>query len=827
MKRIKPIAAFAVILLAGIRPAAAETPVHPNPYAVKYGYPYTRTFNEGKDRNRFAETGNAGLAYSRDGSVENKRVRELKRDDAVERYHDDVWYDKYRWLEDIDEIRPEYAKETSEDRRRINIGTRWENPDNKRVLKYLQTVQNEETEVNKWVEAQNAATDRYIKNIPYYGKLKQRIDSLFDYEYTDFESKKDVGDFKFARQPDGYYRLFRKDKNGKETVVVNERDLSADGSMKIVDRFLNPKGNYFAAFVREGSADSDRYYLYVWDTLTGRLAARIDRIVRGSESLAWEDDNTFYYIQNSGAYGWMHVMKHRMDKKELNDSIVIHGRNLDGMPSEIWLEDDNRYLVVENYYSTLNSLLNYKDLKTGRLIRLHNLAKLNRAKRWDAFTGYKAAKYVYQKDGQVYFITTENSEWGEIVKTDLKHPSKREVIVPAVKGKLLDEAVYQNGHFLLKYKYGGTQQAVLADKNGKILKDLTPAQGGVISDLYSYETETGGSDKHEEGTRDDSDRNYFSFRYEDLVTPRTVYKYSLEEDKIFSVKRRDGILFDSAKYETRYTFYTSKDGTRVPIVIGHKKGLKLDGSNPTILYGYGGFGASENAYFNASNAVWLEHGGVYAIAFLRGGSEYGEAWHLAGKQLNKMNVFDDLAAAADFLKKEGYTSKRYLGLAGASNGGLLVAASMTLHPEMAQVAIPQVGVLDMLRHDKSYRYDGWINEYGMAEDSKAMYEKLKSYSPYHNVKDGVCYPATLVMTSKRDDRVTPSHSYKFAALLQEKQACDRPMFLHTAQKHGHSPNTRAEQKTNFLYSTLFYLHEMGIKELPPIVPRLTHVDTGM
>lgn len=803
-------------------PAAAETA---NPQAAAnvrhYGYPDTRVFTEGLNRNDFGETGDAGIRDDGRGNA-LLSVGYLKRDDGVERYHGDVWNDRYRWLEEVDEIDPEYAKETDADRKRNLVGTWAENPEHRRVRAFYEKVpQPQSSEVNNWVNAQTAATERYLRAIPYYAQVKQNIDNLLNYEYLDFEKKTDDATLRYVRHPDGYYRLTKTAADGQTRVLLNERSLSADGNTKIHKHFLSKNGRYFAYVVQEGNSDSDRLWLHVLDTETGKPAAGpIRGIDRNSASVAWRDDNSFYYLQRNG---WIDVMLHRLDKKQFQDEMVLRGRTVGTSLKAVWLGHDKRYLVLEGVWGG-NDMLFLKDLQSGRLMRVHNQHVMDKMKKRESFTKHIGAKFVHFEGDDIYFITQDNHANGEIMKLDLRHTGKKpERMVAALPDKRLVSAAYQNGRFLLHYTADGQHSVFLADGSGKILKDLTPAQGGFIDEVSSVE-----KGKEKEGNNagkpeEESSRNHFSFRFENSITPRTIHKYSVEDGNFFEVKRKDTILFDPEQYETHHVFYTSKDGTRVPMNISHKKGLKLDGSNPTILYGYGGFGLSADVYFRPNRAAWLEHGGVFAVAFLRGGDEYGEAWHQAGKKLNKHNVFDDFAAAGEYLIDKGYTSKDRLGISGSSNGGLLVGASMVLRPDLFRVAIPEVGVLDMLRHDKNYKTDYWVDEYGIAEDSKAMYKVLKSYSPYHNVKNGVCYPSTMVMTSKRDDRVTPAHSYKFAAMLQERQGCDRPTFLYAAETQGHGPNTREDQKRNWLYTTLFHLHEMGVKELPPVPPHLPQV----
>ncbi|MBL4856350.1 MAG: S9 family peptidase, partial [Idiomarina sp.] len=310
----------------------------------------------------------------------------------------------------------------------------------------------------------------------------------------------------------------------------------------------------------------------------------------------------------------------------------------------------------------------------------------------------------------------------------------------------------------------------------------------------------------------EADELYYTFT--NYSTPSTIYKFDPDQGGS-EVYAESGADFDSANYESKQVFYTSKDGTEVPMIITYKKGTKLDGSNPTILYGYGGFNISLTPSFSIANAAWLEMGGVYAVANLRGGGEYGKDWHKAGTKMQKQNVFDDFIAAAEYLIEKDYTSPERLAIRGGSNGGLLVGAVMTQRPELFAVALPAVGVLDMLRYHTFTAGAGWAYDYGTANDSKEMFEYLLGYSPVHNVEEGVAYPATLITTGDHDDRVVPAHSFKFAAELQDKAGGENPQLIRIETNAGHGAGTPVS-KTIEQYSDIFgfTLYHMGFEELP-------------
>ena len=314
------------------------------------------------------------------------------------------------------------------------------------------------------------------------------------------------------------------------------------------------------------------------------------------------------------------------------------------------------------------------------------------------------------------------------------------------------------------------------------------------------------------GSKKEETELYYSFS--NYKSPGSTYKYDIESG-VSELFIKPAIDFNADAFESKQVFYTSKDGTKVPMIITHKKGLKLDGKNPTMLYAYGGFNVSLTPSFSIANAVWLEQGGIYAVPNLRGGGEYGKAWHDAGTQLKKQNVFDDFIAAAEYLIAQKYTSSDFLAVRGVSNGGLLIGATMTQRPDLMKVALPAVGVMDMLRYHTFTAGAGWAYDYGTAEDSKEMFEYLKGYSPVHNVKKGVSYPATLVTTGDHDDRVVPAHSFKFAAELQEKQAGIAPTLIRIETDGGHGAGTPVSKTIEQYADTFgFTLYNMGYDELP-------------
>jgi len=384
-----------------------------------------------------------------------------------------------------------------------------------------------------------------------------------------------------------------------------------------------------------------------------------------------------------------------------------------------------------------------------------------------------------------------------VVTVDAANPSPEnwEDFIPETENVLSPST--GGGYFFAEYMVDAVSEVKQYDYSGELVREVElPGIGSA-----------GGF-----GTKKENEELYYSFT--NYVTPGTIYKYNIEEGTS-EVYNKPNIKFNPEDYESKQVFYTSKDGTKIPMIITHKKGLELDGKNPTMLYGYGGFNVSLTPSFSTANAIWMEQGGVYAVPNLRGGGEYGKEWHDAGIKLKKQNVFDDFIAAAEYLIEENYTSSDYLAIRGGSNGGLLVGATMTQRPDLMKVALPAVGVMDMLRYHTFTAGAGWAYDYGTSQDSKEMFEYLHNYSPVHNIEEGTEYPATLVTTGDHDDRVVPAHSFKFAAELQEKHAGEEPVLIRIETKAGHG----AGKPTKMIieeYADIFgfTLYNMGFDVLP-------------
>lgn len=804
---------------------------------TQHQYPATRVQTDKQDIFRSGEFGRPDALVGdglqgRNLSLRNERARP---DDGIESYFGEKLVDKYRWLEEVDLISPEYQQETSSDRQRNFLGTRLEDErpngqlDNRSFVS-LQKVDktSQKSEVTAWVDAQQQTTMAHLNAIPSLPVIGQNVASLYDFEHTIRKVKTDkVGEIHLFRGTDGYERVVRTDLDGNKHELWRETDLEWGLRNATGDFYVSKDGSYFVLLLSTGGADSDRVSMHLFDSITGKelfkpklVGSQIDSEFLG---VLWLDDDTFLYNTRQSPTG---LYRHDVGVKRLNDPIEVRNNDIGVYASSTpWLTGkDDRYLIIPSTFMLLNDVFTIKDLKTNKLYRMYDKRLMDKKRDYSTF--FILSKFVHLDDetGDVWLVSGENDEQrGEIIKTNLHNPKKREVVVPANPNyDHIHEAVYHkegNGYFAITYKKDGQSRLVITDTKGTILRDITPSEVSQIDNLFSHIAgETSASNKA--ASTQDSDANkdesYISFRFQNFGTPRTVYKYSLDKGEFIDVRRRDLYPFDHNAYESKLVKYKSKDGTEVPMSITYKKGTVLNGKNPTMLLGYGGFSVSLDSTFGLRSASWLEHGGVYAHAHLRGGSEHGETWHAQGKLLNKMNVFDDFESAADYLNQAGYASPEYLMISGGSNGGLLVGAAMTLTPHKYRVAIPAVGVLDMMRHDQKYYKGRWDGEYGSVYDGKAMYNLLKSYSPYHNVKAGVCYPATLVTTAKRDDRVLPFHSYKFAAALQERQGCNNPTYLFVDEVQGHGQRTPRQRKEYAALTAAFTLDQMGITNIPVI-----------
>ncbi|MFY7730936.1 MAG: prolyl oligopeptidase family serine peptidase [Flavobacterium sp.] len=623
-------------------------------------------------------------------------------------------------------------------------------------------------ETAAWVKAENEVTNAYLAQIPFRDVIKKRLEELWNYERISAPFTE--GAYTYYYKNNGLQNqsiLYRKGKDGKEEVFLDPNGFSKDGTTSLSSVRFNKKGNLVAYMISEGGSDWGK--IIIIDAATKKQLGAIENVK--FSGIAWKGNDGFYYSTYDKPEGSLLSAKtdqhklyfHKLGTPQKEDT-VIFGNDQKNRYVSGYLTEDERYLIISAANSTYGNKLYVKDLSIadGKIVTIVD--------------NYDSSSQVLDNKGATLYIST-----------DYKAPNNRLVIVDAVAPQqsnwkdLIAEtdnvlSVTDGGGYLFAfYMKDAVSQVKQLDYNGKLVREIT---------LPGLGTASGFGGKKSEKTL------YYSFT--NYTTPGNIYAFDPKTGKSV-VYQKPKVGFNSEDYTSEQVFYTSKDGTKIPMIITYKKGLKRDGKNPTILYGYGGFNVSLTPAFSIANAVWLENGGIYAVPNLRGGGEYGRKWHDAGTKMQKQNVFDDFIAAAEYLIKNNYTSSSYLAIRGGSNGGLLVGACMTQRPELFKVALPAVGVMDMLRYHKFTAGAGWAYDYGTADDNKEMFEYLKGYSPVQSLKKGVHYPATLVTTGDHDDRVVPAHSFKFAATLQECQAGNAPVLIRIETNAGHGAGKSTAQ----------------------------------
>jgi len=654
--------------------------------------------------------------------------------------------------------------------------------------RWLEDDMSEETAA--WVKAQNEVTFGYLDQIPFRKQIKERLEKVWNYERISAPFKE--GDYTYFFKNNGLQNqsvLYRKDTDGKEEVFLDPNTFSEDGTTSLSGLEFSKDG--FIVAYSTSDAGSDWNKIHIMDAFTKEKLEEPILDVKFS-GIGWYGNEGFYYSSYDKPKGSELSAKtdqhklyyHKLGTPQSEDKVVF-GLNEKRRYVGAGVTEDGSYLVITAANSTSGNELYIKDLKTpkSKIITVVN--------------NFDSDNYVLDNEGSKLFIVTNlNAPNKKLVTADFSKPTPENWVdfIPETENVLSPST--GAGFIFANYMKDAVSVVNQYDYSGKLIRNMQlPGVGSA-----------GGFG----GKKKDMDL-YFSFT--NYVTPNTIYALNPKtgESKEY---QKPKVEFKPEDYESKQVFYTSKDGTKVPMIITYKKGIKLDGKNPTMLYGYGGFNVSLTPSFSTANIIWLENGGVYAVPNLRGGGEYGKKWHDAGTQLKKQNVFDDFIAAAEYLISEKYTSSDYLAIRGGSNGGLLVGAVMTQRPELMKVALPAVGVLDMLRYHTFTAGAGWAYDYGTANDSKEMFDYLKGYSPVHNVKKGTSYPATLVTTGDHDDRVVPAHSFKFAAELQEKHEGTNPVLIRIDVNAGHGAgkpiSKTIEEQADIFAFTLF---NMGVKKL--------------
>ncbi|WP_245916253.1 prolyl oligopeptidase family serine peptidase, partial [Aureicoccus marinus] len=639
----------------------------------------------------------------------------------------------------------------------------------------------------------NGVTFGFLDNIPFREQLKGRLEKLWNYEKIGSPFKR--GDYTYFAKNDGLqnqYVYYRQKGGGEPEVFLDPNTFSEDGTTSLAGLSFTEDGSMAAYSISEGGSDWRKVIVIETENLTRVQDTLVDVKFSG---ISWRGKEGFYYSSYDKPEGSELSAKtdqhklyfHKLGTDQKEDQVIFGGtesekhRYVGGYVSE-----DDRYLFISASVATSGNKLFMKDLKSknSSLVTIQG--------------DDEADTYVLDNEGsRLFLVTNRNAPNKKIVSVDASNPGVDNWVDFVRETEHVLTAGSGGGYFFTKYMVDAISKVYQYDMDGNKVRDIELPGVGTAS-----------------GFGGEKDEKEFYFSFTNYNTPGSTYKYNVETGD-YEQYWKPEIDFNPEDYTSTQVFYTSKDGTKVPMIITHKKGLELNGKNPTILYGYGGFNISLQPSFSIANAVWMEQGGVYAVPNLRGGGEYGKKWHDAGTKMQKQNVFDDFIAAAEYLIENNYTSSDYLAIRGGSNGGLLVGATMTQRPDLMKVALPAVGVLDMLRYHTFTAGAGWAYDYGTSEDSPEMFEYLKGYSPVHNVKEGVEYPATLVTTGDHDDRVVPAHSFKFAAQLQAKQAGANPTLIRIETDAGHGAGTPVS-KTIEQYSDIFgfTLFNMGFEELP-------------
>ncbi|WP_017718661.1 prolyl oligopeptidase family serine peptidase [Kamptonema formosum] len=681
---------------------------------------------------------------------------QTRKAEQVDDYHGTTVSDPYRWLEDLDS-----------------------------------------DETKAWVEAENQVTFTYLNEIPAREKIKQRLTKLWDYEKYSIPYKK--GNRYFYYKNDGLqnqsvlYTLTSLD--GEPRVLLDPNTLSEDGTVALSSVAITEDGKWMAYGLSTSGSDWQEWK--VRDVETGTdLSDRLKWIKFSGASWTLDGEGFFYSrydepnektkLEDVNYY--QKLFYHRLGTPQSEDALIYHRPDEKEWGFSGDVTEDGKYLIITVWRGTEpKNLVFYKDLTDPNAPVLELISEFE-------------AKYsCIDNDGSLFWFQTDlDAPRGRVIAIDTNNPSREnwQEIIPEA-DEVLEGAGLLNNQFVTDYLKDARSQIKIFNLDGSFVREVElpgiGSAGGFGGKRYDTET-------------------FYSFT--GYTAPSTIYRYDMVTGES-TLYRQPDVDFNPADYETKQVFYTSKDGTRVPMFISHKKGISLDGNNGTYLYAYGGFNISLTPTFSVGQLVWMELGGVLAIPNLRGGGEYGEEWHQAGMKLKKQNVFDDFIAAAEWLIANGYTSPAKLGIGGGSNGGLLVGACMTQRPDLFGAALPAVGVMDMLRFHKFTIGWAWCSEYGSPENPEE-FQTLYAYSPLHNVKAGTAYPATMITTADHDDRVVPAHSFKFAAALQEAHAGEKPVLIRIETKAGHGagkPTAKIIEEIADKWAFLVRVLEMPVSSL--------------
>lgn len=679
---------------------------------------------------------------------------------------------------------PETAKVDTVD---VYFGTEVPDP-----YRWLEDDRSEQTA--QWVKAQNDVTFAYLNDIPFKEKVKQRLEELFNYERLYAPNKH--GDYYYFYKNDGLQNqsvLYRKKgMDGEPEVFIDPNTFKEDGTISLAGTSFSKDGSLFGYLISEGGSDWRKGI--VINTETKEQVGDTLRDIKFS-GMAWKGNEGFYYSSYdkpksgsvlSGKTQHHKLYYHKLGTPQSEDKMIFGGEEQPRRYIGSYLTEDERFLVITAAQSTSGNELYIKDLSDPE------------SKIVTIIDNFDNDHYVLANESPRLLIHTNlGAPNNRLVETDISNPVPEnwKDVIPETENVLSTSTA--GGKIFADYMVDAKTEVKQYDMSGKLERNVELPE---IGTAWGF------------GGKKDEIELYYTFT--SFTYPSTIFKYDIATGES-TLYEQPEVDFNPDDYETKQVFYESKDGTKVPMFIVYKKGIELNGKNPTYLYSYGGFNVSLQPSFSTSRIVWLENGGIYAQPNIRGGGEYGEKWHKAGTKMKKQNVFDDFIAAGEYLIKNKYTSSDYLAIAGGSNGGLLVGATMTQRPDLAKVAFPAVGVMDMLRYNKFTAGAGWASDYGTAEDSKEMFEYLRGYSPVHNVRQGVQYPATMVTTADHDDRVVPAHSFKFIANLQEKHEGDNPVLIRIETDAGHgagTPISKTIEQQADIYSFAWY----NIGVIPPL-----------
>lgn len=639
-------------------------------------------------------------------------------------------------------------------------------------------------ETQAWVVAQNKVTQNYLSQIPYREDIKRRLTEIWNYPKESAPFK--VGEYYFFTKNDGLQNqgvwFIKKGLTGKEESFLDPNKLTSDGTAAISLLGFSHNKKYVAYSVAQ--AGSDWSNIYVMDIATKTKLPDELKWTKFSGA-AWKNDGFYYSKFDEPAKGtdlsaankFQKIYYHKLGDPQQNDQLIFEDKTNSNLYFGASVTEDDRFLIIYANAGTSGNALYYQDLNEKNS-KISLLVK-----------GYENNHSIVDNNDDKLLLNTDlGAENKKVVLIDPKNPDPKywQEIIP--ESKLPLESLSSGGGFLwASYLKDASTHIIQFDLLGKQVGEVKLPDIGTVSGFGGFK----------------NDKEFF-YTFTNFTTPGTIYRYDIDLAKS-ELYKKSQLKFNTEDYETSQVFYPSKDGTKVPMFIVHKKGIKLDGNNPVYLYAYGGFQISLTPAFSLSRMLFLEKGGIYVQPSLRGGSEYGEAWHKGGMLANKQNVFDDFIAAAEYLIKEKYTNPAKIAISGGSNGGLLVGACMSQRPELFKVALPAVGVLDMLRYHKFTVGWGWAVEYGTS-DKKEDFDYLIKYSPIHNIKPEVNYPATLITTADHDDRVVPAHSFKFAATLQENYKGENPMLIRIETKAGHGagkPTTKMIEEAADVWSFVF------------------------